>query len=139
MVPAGMATAAAITAWTGRTLPLPDHRLARQDIAPSTDWPSPHGINSSAQNSSAPQIGRTRELMDRHLRVFSTINALQADFPGFVIWGETVRGRHTYVAQALDGETNPRVVTSASLDRLRAQLEEPVASSDPAQPNVARI
>jgi hypothetical protein len=77
--------------------------------------------------------------MDRQLRVFSTIKALQADFPGFVIWGETVRGRHTYVAQALDGGTNPRVVTSASLDRLRAQLEEPVAASDPAQPNVARI
>ncbi|MGO9782487.1 MAG: SAM-dependent methyltransferase [Streptosporangiaceae bacterium] len=77
--------------------------------------------------------------MDRQLRVFSTIKALQADFPGFVIWGETVRGRYAYVAQALDGGTNPRVVTSASLDRLRAQLEEPLASSDPGQPNVARI
>lgn len=77
--------------------------------------------------------------MNRHMRVFSTIRALQADFPGFVIWGETVRGRCTYVAQALDGDTNPRVVTSASLDRLRAQLEDPVAASDPAQPNVARI
>ena len=77
--------------------------------------------------------------MDPRLRVFSNIKALQADFPGFVIWGETVRGRYAYVAQALDGETNPRVVTSASLERLRAQLEEPVAPSDPAQPNVARI
>ena len=77
--------------------------------------------------------------MDRQLRVFSNIEALQADFPGFVIWGETVRGRYAYVAQALDGGTNPRVVTSASLERLRAQLEEPVAASDPAQPNVARI
>jgi hypothetical protein len=144
MATSEMATAAAITAWPGRTLPLPDHRLAGQDFAPSTDWSCPHGINSSAQNSSAQnssaqQIGRTRELMDRQLRVFSTIEALQADFPGFVIWGETVRGRYAYVAQALDGETNPRVVTSASLDRLRAQLEEPLASSDPAQPNVARI
>jgi hypothetical protein len=77
--------------------------------------------------------------MDRQLRVFSNIEALQADFPGFVIWGETVRGRYAYVAQALDGGTNPRVVTSASLERLRAQLEEPLAASDPAQPNVARI
>jgi len=105
-----------------------------QDFAPSTDWSCPHGINSSAH-----QIRRKRELMDRQLRVFSNIEALQADFPGFVIWGETVRGRYAYVAQALDGGTNPRVVTSASLERLRAQLEEPVAASDPAQPNVARI
>jgi S-adenosyl methyltransferase len=77
--------------------------------------------------------------MDRHLRVFANVEALQADFPGFVIWGETIRGRFTYVAQALDGETNPRVVTSTSLDRLRSSLEEPVAASDPAKPNVARV
>ena len=87
----------------------------------------------------AVPVRRKCELMDRRLGVFSNIKALQADFPGFVIWGETVRGRYAYVAQALDGETNPRVVTSASLERLRAQLEEPVAASDPAQPNVARI
>ena len=77
--------------------------------------------------------------MKDHLRVFGNIEALQADFPGFVIWGETIRGRFTYVAQALDEETSPRVVTSASLDRLRSRLEEPVAASDPARPNVARI
>ncbi len=77
--------------------------------------------------------------MDPHLRVFANIESLQADFPGFVIWGETIRGRLAYVAQALDGDTNPRVVTSSSLDRLRARLEEPVATSDPAKPNVARI
>jgi hypothetical protein len=78
-------------------------------------------------------------MMKPHLRVFGSIETLQADFPGFVIWGETIRGRFTYVAQALDGETNPHVVTSTSLDRLRSRLEEPVAASDPAKPNVARI
>ncbi len=77
--------------------------------------------------------------MEPNLRVFANIESLQADFPGFVIWGETIRGRFAYVAKALDGETNPRVVTSGSLDRLRARLEEPVAASDPARPNVARI
>ena len=77
--------------------------------------------------------------MERNLRVFGNLQSLQADFPGFVIWGETIRGRVTYVAQALDGDTNPRVVTSSSLDRLRSGLEEPVVASDPAKPSVARI
>ena len=78
-------------------------------------------------------------MLNRNLRVFANVEALQADFPGFVIWGETIRGRFTYVAQALAEDTNPRVVTSGSLDRLRSRLEEPVAASDPAKPNVARI
>jgi hypothetical protein len=69
-------------------------------------------------------------MMERNLRVFANIESLQADFPGFVIWGETIRGRATYVAQALNGDTNPRVVASSSLDRLRSWLEEPVVASD---------
>ena len=77
--------------------------------------------------------------MERNLHMFGNLESLQADFPGFVIWGETIRGRVTYVAQALDGDTNPRVVTSSSLDRLRSRLEEPVVASDPAKPNIARI
>ncbi len=76
--------------------------------------------------------------MEWNLRVFGNLESLQADFPGFVIWGETIRGRVTYVAQALDGDTNPRVVTSSRLDRLRSRLEEPLVASDPAKPNIAR-
>jgi hypothetical protein len=76
--------------------------------------------------------------MERNLRVFGNIESLQADFPGFVIWGETIRGRVTYAAQALDGDTNPRVVASSILDRLRPRLEEPVVAPDPARPNIAR-
>ncbi len=72
-------------------------------------------------------------------RVVTEIESLQADFPGYVIWGETVRGRVTYVAQATSAGTNPRVVASGSLERLRARLEEPVVPSDPTKPNVARV
>jgi hypothetical protein len=68
--------------------------------------------------------------MERNLRVFGNLESLQADFPGFVMWGETIRGRVTYVAQALDADTNPRVAASCSLDRLRSRLEEPVVASD---------
>jgi hypothetical protein len=77
--------------------------------------------------------------MERNLRVFGNLESLQAAFPGFVIWGETIRCRVTYVAQALDADTNPRVVISSSLERLRSRLEEPVVASDPAKPNIARI
>jgi hypothetical protein len=72
-------------------------------------------------------------------RVLTEIESLQADFPGYVIWGETVRGRATYVARASGAGTNPRVVMSGSLERLRARLEEPVVPSDPTKPNVARV
>ncbi len=50
MIPAGMATAAAITAWPGRTLPLPDHRLAGP--FPIIAWPG--------RTLPLPQIGRAR-------------------------------------------------------------------------------
>ena len=69
-------------------------------------------------------------MMERNLRVFANIESLQADFPGFVIWGETIRGRFSYVAQAVDGDTDPLVVTSSSVVRLRSWLEEPVVASD---------
>jgi hypothetical protein len=77
--------------------------------------------------------------MGGHMRVFSEIESLQADFPGFVIWGEIIMGRVTYVAQARAEGTNPRVVTARSLERLRARLEEPLVSFDPTRPNVARV
>jgi hypothetical protein len=80
-----------------------------------------------------------RGVSDPAHRVLTAIGSLQADFPGYVIWCETVRGRVTYVAQASDADTNPQVVMSASLDRLRARLEEPVVPSGPAKPNVARV
>ena len=80
-----------------------------------------------------------RDVTDPAQRVLTQIESLQADFPGYVIWGETVRGRATYVARASAAGTNPRVVTSGSLERLRARLEEPVVPSDPAKPNVARV
>jgi len=76
-------------------------------------------------------------MVERNLHVFGNLESLQADFPGFVSWGETIRGRVTHVAQALDGDTNPRVVASSSLDRLRSRLEEPVVASDPAKANFA--
>jgi hypothetical protein len=77
--------------------------------------------------------------MGGHMRVFSEIESLQADFPGFVIWGETINGRVTYVARARAEGTNPRVVTARSLERLRARLEEPLVPFDPTRPNVARV
>jgi hypothetical protein len=40
--------------------------------------------------------------MEQNLRVFGNLESLQADFPGFVIWGETIRGRVSYVAEALE-------------------------------------
>jgi hypothetical protein len=43
------------------------------------------------------------------------------------------------VARASGADTNPQVVMSGSLERLRARLEEPVVPSDPAKPNVARV
>ena len=75
--------------------------------------------------------------MERNLRVFGNLESLQAEFPGFVIWGETIRGRVTCVARAPDGDTNPRAAASGSLDRQRSRLEEPVVASDPAKPNIA--
>jgi hypothetical protein len=80
-----------------------------------------------------------RDVTDPAQRVLTQIESLQADFPGYVIWGETVRGRVTYVARASGADTNPQVVMSGSLERLRARLEEPVVPSDPAKPNVARV
>lgn len=80
-----------------------------------------------------------RSVTDSAHRVARAIESLQADFPGYVIWGETVRGRVTYVARASGADTNPQVVMSGSLERLRARLEEPVVPSDPAKPNVARV
>jgi S-adenosyl methyltransferase len=80
-----------------------------------------------------------RDVTDPAQRVLTQIESLQADFPGYVIWGETVRGRATYVARASGADTNPQVVMSGSLERLRARLEEPVVPSDPARPNVARV
>jgi hypothetical protein len=80
-----------------------------------------------------------RDVTDPAQRVLTQIESLQADFPGYVIWGETVRGRATYVARASGADTNPQVVMSGSLERLRARLEEPVVPSDPAKPNVARV
>jgi acyl dehydratase len=71
--------------------------------------------------------------MERNLRVFSNLESLQADFPGFVIWGETIRGRVTHVApQPTQPATvgYPRVAASCSLDRLRSRLEEPAVASD---------
>jgi acyl dehydratase len=47
-------------------------------------------------------------VIERNLRVFANIESLQADFPGFVIWGETIRGRVTHVAQAPDRHISPR-------------------------------
>jgi hypothetical protein len=80
-----------------------------------------------------------RDVTNPAQRVLTQIESLQADFPGYVIWGETVRGRVTYVARASGADTNPQVVMSGSLERLRARLEEPVVPSDPAKPNVARV
>lgn len=73
------------------------------------------------------------------MRVFSEIESLQADFPGFVIWRETIKSRVTYVARARAEGTNPWVVTARSLERLRARLEEPLMPFDPTRPNVARV
>lgn len=73
------------------------------------------------------------------MRVFSEIESLQADFPGFVIWRETTQGRVTYVARARAEDTNPWVVTARNLERLRARLEEPLVPFDPTRPNVARV
>lgn len=73
------------------------------------------------------------------MRVFGEMESLQADFPGFVIWGETIMGRVTYVARARAEGTNPHVVTARSLERLRARLEEPLVPFDPTRPNVARV
>jgi len=64
-------------------------------------------------------------MSEQNLHIFSDIEALQADFPGFVIWGETIHGRCTYIAQSVDGGTDPWVITSGNLNRLRARLEEP--------------
>jgi hypothetical protein len=80
-----------------------------------------------------------RDVTDPAQRVLTQIESLQADFPGYVIWGETVRGRVSYVARASGADTNPQVVISGTLERLRARLEEPVVPSDPAKPNVARV
>jgi hypothetical protein len=80
-----------------------------------------------------------RDVTDPAQRVLTQIESLQADFPGYVIWGETVRGRVSYVARASGADTNPQVVMSGTLERLRARLEEPVVPSDPAKPNVARV
>ena len=73
------------------------------------------------------------------MRVFSEIESLQADFPGFVIWKETIGGRVTYVARARAEDTDPWVVTARNLERLRARLEEPLVPFDPTRPNVARV
>ena len=61
------------------------------------------------------------------LRIFGDLESLQADFPGYVIWGQTIHGRILYTAQAVDGSTDPWAVTSASLNSLRDRLEEPAA------------
>ena len=51
------------------------------------------------------RIDRETAAVMAGLRVFANVESLQADFPGFVIWGETIRGRVTYVAQAVDRAT----------------------------------
>jgi hypothetical protein len=53
------------------------------------------------------------------------VGQLQADYPQFRIWRETVPGRHRYVARNQHLSVNPHTVITDDPDELRAALGRP--------------
>lgn len=55
----------------------------------------------------------------------SELADLQASFPGFRIWRETLPGRRRYVARSQHLSVNPHTVITDDLDELRVVLSRP--------------
>jgi O-methyltransferase involved in polyketide biosynthesis len=74
-----------------------------------------------------------------------SLEAIERDFPQFVIWREALRDRIRYIARARDLSTPLHTVVAADLGELRAALADatpsscPAAGEDPPAPNVARM
>lgn len=57
------------------------------------------------------------------------LEAIQQDFPQFVVWREAALDRVRYVARARDLTTSLHTVVTADLGELRAALAETAAAS----------
>lgn len=58
--------------------------------------------------------------------------AIQREFPQFVIWREALRDRIRYIARARDLSTPLHTVVTADLEELRAALADAIPRSGPA-------